>query len=149
MLQRSNASTAHSRCLSVVLVGCLALLTASATAGDPTESISAYLASGEFGPALHLARGTEDPGARDQLLGRIATAQADIGAREASMSTLLDLQSDVARSRVIDELGGRSLGAGGGAAMADFHTLIELIPSTIAPDTRTRIRRFFLSTAQT
>ena len=72
---------------------------------------------------------------RDHLLGQIAAAQAGVGAREASLSTLLDVASDQSRGVLARELNERPLGAGGGAAMADFDTLIDLIVSTIAPDT--------------
>ena len=105
------------------------------TADDTGDAISSYVAAGEFGPALKAAQGIANAETRDQWLGHIANAQANIGARQASMSTLWDLQSDLARSRIARELGERPIGAGGGAAMADFDTLIELITSTIAPDT--------------
>ncbi len=101
---------------------------------SPAETISAHLSAGEFGPALRLAQGLENAQQRDQWLGQIATAQAQLGARDASLSTLLDVQSDLARSALAREMGGRPIGAGGGAALADFDTLIELITTTIAPD---------------
>ena len=113
---------------------CLFSPAASSVQGaDPGTAISAHLAAGEFGPALQIARGLDDTGQRDQWLGRIATAQATVGARQASLSTLLDVRSDVARNAITEEMGG-VMGARGGAAMADFDTLINLITSTIAPD---------------
>ncbi len=120
------------------LPGCLvsgAILAVSAvTADEPSESIAAYLQAGEFAPALRLARASQDVEQRDRWLGQIALAQADIGARRASISTLLDLQSDAARSQIVQQMNERPIGAGGGAAYADFDTLIDLITSTIAPD---------------
>ncbi len=104
-------------------------------AEEPATSIEAYLQAGEFGPALQTARAMNDATERDQWLGRIAMAQADVGARRASLSTLLDLQNDVARNQVVHQMQERPIGAAGGAAYADFDTLIELITSTIAPDT--------------
>lgn len=118
-----------------LLAAAMAAITSPIKADDPTAQLSAYIAAGEFGPALELAEQAESDALRDRYLGRIASAQADIGARQASLSTLLGVQSDVARSRILQEMGGRPIGAGGGAAMADFDTLIELITSTIAPST--------------
>ena len=99
------------------------------------QDLPAYLAAGEFGPALEVAKSLEDVGVRDRWLGRIALRQAEIGSRHASLSTLSEMQSDLARSQAIAAMGNRAVGAGGGAAIADFDTLIELITSTIAPDT--------------
>jgi truncated hemoglobin YjbI len=111
------------------------LVSTPAMADELSEPMSAYLAAGEFGPALELANLVKDRDQRDQWLGRIARAQADIGAREASISTLMDIHSDLARSRAAGDIGDRMIGGAGGAAMADFDTLIELITATIAPNT--------------
>ncbi len=140
-----NTWSVDRRIALVVFTGLLALPLASVLAATsetavsentaPESAISSYVAAGEFGPALRVARGIADADLRDQTLGRIAVAQASIGARQASLATLLDVQSDLARSRITSEMGERPIGAGGGAALADFDTLIELITSTIAPDT--------------
>lgn len=125
-------------CLCVALFGSFLLLSRVVRGAEEADqsgaAISAYLAAGEFGPALNIARGMTDRDERDQWLGCIAKAQAEVGAREASMTTLLDLESDLARGQVARELAERPLGAAGGAAAADFDTLIDLITSTVAPD---------------
>ncbi len=133
------------RCLVLlVFTSLLVVPLASAAATDPpapnsadtatNRDIASSVAAGEFGPALQLTHGITDTEQRDRFLGQIATAQADMGAREASLATLLGVKSDLARSRITGEMGARPIGAHGGAAMADFDTLIELITSTIAPD---------------
>jgi hypothetical protein len=114
---------------------CVTLPTSRAAAEEPSEAITAYLQAGEFAPALKMAQSVQDRELRDRLLGQIAIAQSDVGARRASISTLHDLQSDVTRSQIIRQMNERPIGARGGAAYADFDTLIDLITSTIAPDT--------------
>ncbi len=118
---------------SCVLGGSLAV--SPVHAEEPSESIRAYVQAGEFAPALNAARSIQDAAVRDRWLGQIALAQADIGASRASLSTLQDLQSDVTRSQIVRQMNERPIGAAGGAAYADFDSLIELITSTIAPDT--------------
>jgi hypothetical protein len=107
---------------------------ADAGAQDSAGDVQSYLEAGEFGPALKAARSIRDVDARDRWLGQIALRQADLGARAASLSTLSAIDSDLARRQAIDSIRGRPFGAAGGAAIADFDTLIELITSTIAPD---------------
>ncbi len=96
------------------------------------NQIEARLEFGEFGPARRLALGVENRGQRDRLLGRIADVQAEAGARRASLATVGQIDSDVVRSDVLARM--RRPGARGGAALADFDSLIELITSTILPD---------------
>ena len=98
------------------------------------DSIAAYITAGEFGPALRLARQLQDPAERDRRLAEIARAQALLGARRASMATLLDIDSDLQRQQVTQQLAGNTKGLAGGGAVADFDTLINLITSTVAPD---------------
>lgn len=93
------------------------------------------LAAGEFAPALELARNTGEGAARDGRLQAVALAQAEAGARAASFSTLGEIQDDRVRNGALERLGNESSSGGrGGAAAADFESLIELITSTIEPD---------------
>jgi hypothetical protein len=103
-------------------------------AQEAGPDLDVYLRTGEFGPALQAARAISDVRVRDQSLGRIAVRQAELGARDASLSTLSDIHSDLARRDAIRSLADHPGGAAGGAAMADFDTLVQLITSTIAPD---------------
>lgn len=99
------------------------------------DTVTRYLESGEFAPALQVARQADDGVIRDQQLARIALAQAATGARQASMATMRDVQSDLQRRDIARQLAAAPIGAAGGGAIADFDTLINLIQSTVAPDT--------------
>ncbi len=105
-------------------------LSASAQEADP---IDAHLAAGEFAPALAAADRLTQPDERDAALGRIAAAQAVAGAADGSLSTAGSMSSDSARGRAIDQLRDAITGRGGGV-IADFDTLIELITTTVDPD---------------
>jgi hypothetical protein len=119
--------------VSLVLV-VVVLAAESSSHGEDGPSIQSFVESGEFGPALAAAGALEDHAARDEWLGRIAAAQAHAAAPAASWSTLSAIQSDLQRRGALDSFFSPP-GAAGGAAMADFDTLINLITSTIAPDT--------------
>src|SRR5213079_3400219 len=77
---------------------------------------------------------------RDKLLGNIAAAQAGAGGRRAAIDTASDISSDLARKAALGSMaasspsGGKQRGARGGAGQADFTSLIELITSTLKPD---------------
>lgn len=99
--------------------------------------MQAHLQAGEFGPARNAALAVGNPQVRDQLLGDVAAAQARAGARRGSLETATDITSDRARSAALQDIraaaGNNWLGRGG-AAQADFGPLIELITTTIEPD---------------
>jgi len=101
------------------------------------DRFSAHLTAGEFGLAAKMARGTNEAGRRDAWLGQVAGAQARAGSRWASSLTAYEIGDDSRRNAAFGEIAERPFGgtgARGGAAMADFDSLIELITSTIAPD---------------
>jgi hypothetical protein len=110
-------------------------------AAEPAAQVRERLAAGEFGPALSIARAVGDPAARDQLLGEIAAAQADVGGRRAALDTVAEISSDLSRKAALGSMAasgnqgsGQKRGARGGGSMADFDSLIELITSTLKPD---------------
>ena len=106
-----------------------------AAQADGLSRLEAFLSAGEFGPARELAKQAATPEQRDQQLGLIARSQAISGARSASLTSLSEIRDDRVRSSALDEMFGSGRGgAGGGAAMADFSSLIELITTTIEPD---------------
>ena len=97
------------------------------------DPIAAHLEAGEFAPALAAAGRLADPARRDEALARIAGAQASAGASEGSLSTAGSIGGDATRGRAIDQLRDAISGRGGGV-VADFDTLIELITTTVEPD---------------
>jgi Protein of unknown function (DUF1598) len=110
-----------------------------AVAADPAAEVEARLAAGEFGPAIAAAGAINDRAQRDKLLGGIAAAQAANGAGRAALDTASDIASDLERKAALGSLaasqsGGKQRGARGGGGFADFDSLIELITSTIKPD---------------
>jgi hypothetical protein len=141
------------------LVFCLAfypatILTRHVAAQVKTpSSIAAHVEAGEFGPARAAAESL--PAAdRDEALASISAAQSRAGARNASFTTAYDIRSDVARRDTFQQIssagpsgtyGGVTGGFGGtgsapggmprgGGVIADFDSLIELITTTIDPD---------------
>lgn len=106
-------------------------------AADANGQVQAHLAAGEFGPARNAALAVGDQRVRDRLLGDIAAAQARGGAQNGSLATATDIGSDLARSGALQQVreAGRSRWFGrGGGVQADFDPLIDLITSTIEPD---------------
>lgn len=111
------------------------VLGGSALAADPTDQVQDHLSAGEFGPALAAAKSLPDQAERDALLGKIAAAQAASGAGEGSLGTAAEIQSDLARLSALKNATnqGGMFGRGGGV-QADFDSLIDLIITTIAPE---------------
>lgn len=133
MLRRSMSLFSRSA------LGLLALTFAFAgvvQAQDPEAAarVNAHLAAGEFGPARAIADGMGGP-ARDALLGQIARAQAFGGGRRSALDTLGGMTNDQARAGALGSFAGQPLGGAGGAAAADFESLIELITTTVRPTT--------------
>jgi hypothetical protein len=129
---------------SVVVLATLATLVATvgrpAVAADQEfveNQVEAALAAGEFGPALRAARAIGDTGQRDMVLAQVARAQARVGLGDGSLSTIADVSDDRLRTDLLRDNGsaGRETsGAQGGGSQADFDALIELIQTTISPD---------------
>ena len=116
-----------------VLAGAIPAAGAAESADD---AFSEQLASGEFAPALRQAEQSNNSADRDRLFSRVATAQSESGDRRGAISTLRSIGDDLARGEVASNLSQDSSrrGARGGAAAADFDSLIELITATVAPD---------------
>lgn len=126
------------RIQAVVLAAMCAVLasTGSMASGQVADQVAAHLAVGEFGPAKQLANGVADPALRDRLLGDVARAQIGGGARNAALQTVGSMADDRYRSQVAEQLNAAPIGGWanrGGGTVADFDTLIDLITSTIAP----------------
>jgi hypothetical protein len=123
--------------LSLILATVVACSIQTASAQDSDARLRAHLAAGEFGPAREIAEAAGDVAGRDRQLGLIATAQAASGVRCDSIETASYIQDDRTRSGVLQQISAqgppRAVGRGG-AAMADFDSLIDLITTTISPD---------------
>ena len=121
------------------VVGVSLVCGGQSSAAEATDgAFDGHLAAGEFGPARAIAEAAPDVAIRDHRLGKISAAQANAGARRASIDTASYIQDDRIRSGVLRRVGsqGPPVAVGrGGAAMADFSSLIELITTTVAPDT--------------
>lgn len=118
------------------VAGTAPLFTSPLLAAPPSNleaQIKAHLAAGEFGPAQALAK-TADKAARNLLLRDIAVAQAQAGARSASLSTAGSISNSQVQGQTYNAIGQQPVGRGGAAA-ADFDAIIDLITTTIAPTT--------------
>jgi hypothetical protein len=108
-------------------------------ADDPAAAILDHLNAGEFGPALAAAKGLPRSAQRDSLLAKIATAQLAAGASEGSLGTAAEIHSDLARLATLQGAAGQGSMFGGqagrgGGVQADFDSLIDLITTTISPE---------------
>ena len=110
----------------------LLVVTVPGVAQSPSDKIQAHLDAGEFGMALREAGQVQQ--GRDQWLTRIATAQVRGGATSASRETLRLIDDDRELGYAAAALQEERAGASGGASQADFDTLINLITTTVAPD---------------
>jgi len=135
MMARLDRAIARAvKCMTIVSICGLVFGPHVLLAQSRSDAITQYLAAGEFAPARRVARRLDDPVRRDRQLARIALAQAAMGARQASMATLRAVQGDLQRAAAVTRLANGGGGAAGGGAIADFDTLINLITSTVAPD---------------
>ena len=113
----------------------------TAYAAEPDARIRAHLEAGEFAPAIAAAQQAADPKQRDAALGQVAVAQAQAGARDASVRTVASVASDRTRAQILAQVanpaGGNQgrQGAQGGANQPDFDALIDLVTRTVAPKT--------------
>ncbi len=136
LFRRGIVSSNMLSCVVAITATMLFFVADRTHAQDLGDRINAHLDAGEFGVARELARAADNITIRDRWLGDVAAAQAIRGARRASVDTASLIDSDLSRSRVLSDIGTGPLGpgAGGGAAAADFDSLIELITTTVAPE---------------
>lgn len=139
--------------LAVALVGWLDQ-PARSVEPSSTSTFEAQLAAGEFAPALEAALHSESPAARDQHLAALSEAQFSARMRTAAVATAGEISDDRVRTVAISNGAQRYLAAGGqncfdfgfphdkpennlagGAVEPDFDSLIELMESTISPNT--------------
>ncbi len=104
----------------------------AAPPGDPVEAINA----GEFAVAKSMPPDSL-PTNRDGWLAQIATAQSLSGDSLAAAATVRQIETPADRQNVIDQTLGAARGGPvkGGGAFADFDSLMQLIETTVVPDT--------------
>ncbi|EAQ77811.1 DUF1598 domain-containing protein [Blastopirellula marina] len=106
---------------------------------DPMMAdFDALLVAGEFPPAIDLAKKAKTAEQRDQMYARLARAQAAGGAKQAAIASARSIASDQYRTETLigleKPLTARP-GAMGGGVEPDFDQLIDLITTTIEPET--------------
>jgi len=90
------------------------------------QQIELQLAAGEFGPALENAQRVQDKTERSALLARIAEAQLEAGEFQAALGAINRMPLPEQRRTASRNRHARKA-MSGGAAAADFDTLIQLI----------------------
>ena len=96
----------------------------------------AHLQAGEFAKAAEMSAKLDQGVDRNHALQKISQAQYADGAKQAAIATAAQIHDDAYRYGTLQGL--ERLADGdrqGGAAQADFDTLIELITTTVAPET--------------
>lgn len=145
LFRRTLRRTLAVSSLALALIGSSPARQPTLTAAEPDDvarRVAAHIEAGEFGPARVLAQAV--PGQNDALMAQLAAAQARAGARGGFANAWRGIGNDQVRSGVANPfsnggfVGGQNgfgmpglgNGAGGGAAMADFQSLIDLIQKT-------------------
>ncbi|WP_167546873.1 DUF1598 domain-containing protein [Stieleria maiorica] len=107
----------------------------AAPPADPTRADQAIKA-GEFSVAKSLPAETI-PGTRDRWLAQVASAQSLSGESSAAAATVRQIETPADRQSVLNNsMGAVRRGAPqGGGSFADFDSLMNLIETTVVPDT--------------
>ena len=124
------------KCINIILVlQCVLLLSVTCQAQDITvkqRQLNSLLDAGEFAQAQRLAENQTIVGERNQFLGAVARRQAQNGNRHGALGSLGSMTSGHQYNNSLGSSASGQTGQGG-AAQADFDTLINLIKSTIEP----------------
>lgn len=109
----------------------LLIACSSSLLGDENSAIdfNRKLESGEFTLALQAARSQPLGETRDAMFRRIALAQIQSGSRSSALTSAEQIDGDLARTATLEQINGQF-----GGAQADFDSLIELIETTVEPD---------------
>lgn len=108
----------------------------TATAETPSsgnDRLADELAAGEFSAVRQAASELGDSVQRDQLLERLAIAQARSGSTSGTAESIRAILDPSIRQRTIGAVGAAISGNLAGGTQADFDSLIELITTTISP----------------
>lgn len=113
--------------LRLIPLACL-IVVCWGVAPSKAQEVHQHLAAGEFAAAVTAVQRLPE-GQRDAMLAQIASAQNGAGESVAAGTTLQGLNSPAGNSDA-------SAGAAqGGGSFADFQSLIDLIQTTVVPDT--------------
>ncbi|MGE0609386.1 MAG: DUF1598 domain-containing protein [Pirellulales bacterium] len=119
----------------------LSVLGLSTSGGMPSpaqaadgDDLQARLEAGEFAPVVRAAQAAPVAD-RDAVLQQVGAAQAKAGLRRASLDTVRGMSDDRSRNAALQDMprGGLPGMGFGGVPQPDFDSLIELITSTIEP----------------
>lgn len=116
-------------CSSLALIFLMMGNVLAQTVANVPEDIQAYLDRQEFDEAIQKV--SLHDGNQDRIFGKIALAQAHAGSSDGAKDTLRRIADVGSLAAAASEV----RGATGGASGADFDTLINLITSTVAPNT--------------
>lgn len=132
MKQLSNLARGMLRVLCVVSILVVWSGPLPARGAPPSEeAIATHVAVGEFSVALAQAKALPDPVARDRWLRDIGLAQSRTGNTAAATDTLAAIGDDRYRSEAVSAI---RQGRMGGGVEADFDSLIDLITTTVHPE---------------
>lgn len=106
-----------------------------ATAEELPADLRAQLEAGEFAPAWQAIQAAPQA-QRDDGLRQLAAAQAQAGLRDGALATIGDIGDDQVRNQALGQMAEQPGGMGGfgGQPAPDFDSLIDLITSTIEPE---------------
>jgi hypothetical protein len=124
----------------------------SSLATEPVTELQDAVSAGEFSVAKRLAEGAQTRQQRDRQLATVAGRQFSAGEPLAAAATLRNIETQEAREVVLAQAGAPMLCCGGpfqsqnaaeggatsiagGGAFADFDSLMNLIQTTVVPDT--------------
>ena len=113
------------------------LVLTSGRADDHVNEFDDYVEAGEFSVAMKLAEASPSRLLRDRRLSAIARSQSQSNRLDSAIATVERISDERIRTTTLDTICsfGLDRGARGGRVEADFDDLIDLITSTIAPDT--------------
>lgn len=120
----------------MLLLGCLLALSAAPAAAEKpaVERFRDSLRRGQFPAALKIARNAPGGKEHDAMLAMLALSRVQAGAGEAAYQTAGEIYDGETQKQTAAYIRYRLEGKRGGAMSADFDSLIELLTTTIAPN---------------
>ena len=100
----------------------------------PARDVAAHLSAGEFSVAIKRVDSLPEP-RRDAVLAQVAAAQSSAGETVAAGTTLQGVRSQSSMPDGVASIAPAAGNGQGGGSFADFQSLIDLIQTTVVPDT--------------